>query len=110
MRVFPRKNEDNFFVRVGITKGEFDESLKWPFPLKHKIHILDQTKEGRLFEDIASRTWDPNLLCSDFNWQKPVKGDNHECTEVAFPHDVLRQREYIRKDTLVLKLTVYLES
>lgn len=109
MRAFPRQNKDNFFVRVGLTEGEFDDSLKWPFPLKYKVHILDQTKECIVFEDIASMLWDPNSLCSDVNWQKPIKGDNAECTEVGFPHDVLKRGEYIYRNTLVIKLTVYLE-
>lgn len=109
MRIFPRQEEENFYIHAGITKGDFDDLLQWPFPLKHKVHILDQTKEGRTFEDIASRIWDPNKLCSEFNWQKPIKGDNYECVGLGFPHDVLHQREYIRKDTVVIKLTVYLD-
>jgi len=63
-----------------------------------------------MLEDLTSRVWDPSQLCSEFNWQRPTKGDNYECVGLGFPHDILKQRGYIAGDSMVVKLTVYLDS
>lgn len=109
LRSYPRQNEVNFSIHVGLTKGDFDQVLKWPFPHKMRVAILDQTQDTRSFEDLSSRIWDPSQLCSEFNWQQPKKGDNVECVGLGLPIDVLRQRDYISFDNLVIKLTVYLD-
>jgi MATH domain. len=110
IRIYPRQNEDNFYVHVGVTLGDYDDKLPWPFKLKHRVNILDQmSSEVGAQEDISSRVWDPTLLCSEFNWQKPTTGDNYECVGLGFPHSVIRSRNYIRDDTIIIKLTVYLD-
>lgn len=74
-----------------------------------RVAILDQTHDTRMFEDVSSRVWDPSQLCSEFNWQQPKKGDNVECVGLGLPIDLLRQRDYVAFDSLVVKLTVYLD-
>ncbi|PSN57800.1 hypothetical protein C0J52_04357 [Blattella germanica] len=110
IRMFPHQNEENVYVHVGVTRGDYDDNLPWPFKLKHRINILDQiSPEIGAQEDISSRVWDPTVLCSGFNWQKPTTGDNYECVGLGFPHNVIRSRNYIRDDLIIIKLTVYLD-
>ncbi|KAG8226940.1 hypothetical protein J437_LFUL004658 [Ladona fulva] len=120
--VFPRQNYENFYVHVGITVGANDANLSWPFSLKHRIQLLDQvrtpsSKKKRpliptrpmLPQDLASRVWNPALLCSASVWRRPLLGDSTECVGLGYPHEMLKSRNYIYNDSVVIKLTVYLE-
>ncbi|KAF4531425.1 hypothetical protein B566_EDAN004193 [Ephemera danica] len=107
IRLYPRQNSKNVYLHVGLTRGEYDAMLDWPFKLKHRITVLDQREES--VQDIFSRIWDPTVLCSGFNWKRPLAGDNHECVGLGFPHEVLKSRNYILGNTMVVKLTVYLD-
>jgi hypothetical protein len=108
IRLYPRQNGKNVYIHVGLTKGDYDNQIKWPFILKHRITVLDQRMDN--IQDIHSRVWDPTVLCSGFNWKKPnINNDNHECVGLGFPQDVARSRDYIAYNTLVVKLTVYLD-
>ena len=49
------------------------------------------------------------VLCSAWNWKRPVSGDNYECVGLGFPHDDLRGHSFILDDTIIIKLTVYLD-
>jgi hypothetical protein len=109
IRIYPRQNEENVYIHVGVTQGDFDDNLPWPFKLKHRVNILDQVSSEDGQEDISSRVWDPAVLCSAFNWQKPTSGDNYECVGLGFAHSVIRSRQYIRNDAIIIKLTVYLD-
>ncbi|PNF21092.1 hypothetical protein B7P43_G05540 [Cryptotermes secundus] len=109
IRVYPRQNEENVYIHVGVTRGDFDDSLPWPFKLKHRVNVLDQVSSEDGQEDISSRVWDPTVLCSGFNWQKPTSGDNYECVGLGFAHSVIRSRHYIRDDAIIIKLSVYLD-
>lgn len=109
IRVYPRQNEENVYIHVGVTRGDFDDSLPWPFKLKHRVNVLDQVSSEDGQEDISSRVWDPTMLCSGFNWQKPTSGDNYECVGLGFAHSVIRSRHYIRDDAIIIKLSVYLD-
>ena len=109
IRIYPRQNEENVYIHVGVTQGDFDRSLPWPFKLKHRVNILDQVSPEDGQEDISSRVWDPTVLCSGFNWQKPTSGDNYECVGLGFAHSVIRSRHYIHDDSIIIKLGVYLE-
>lgn len=109
LKIFPRQNGENTYVHVGLTHGSFDETLQWPFKLKTKVSILDQTKVDTA-EDITSRIWNPEVLCSSFNWQKPSKDkDNYECVGLGFSLKTLRSRNYIMNDSMIIKLSVFLE-
>ncbi|XP_046457190.1 uncharacterized protein LOC124204189 [Daphnia pulex] len=107
IRLFPRQNGQNVYAHVGLTKGDYDEALEWPFILKHRISILDQVSSP--FQDISSRVWDPKILCSGWNWKRPATGDNHECVGLGFPTEDLRAQHFLRDDNLLIKLTVYLD-
>lgn len=109
IRIYPRQNEENVYIHVGVTQGDFDNSLSWPFKLKHRINILDQVSSEDGQEDISSRVWDPTVLCSGFNWQKPTSGDNYECVGLGFAHSVICTRHYIHDDSIIIKLSVYLD-
>lgn len=106
-------------------QGEYDEALEWPFVLKHRITFLDQSSPP--YQDIVSRVWDPKvmrcnqfaveqlnreskqILCSAWNWKRPASGDNYECVGLGFPTDDLKGHNFIRDDSIVIKLTVYLD-
>ncbi|XP_046385396.1 TNF receptor-associated factor 6-like isoform X2 [Ischnura elegans] len=120
--VFPRQNYENLYVHVGITLGVNDANLQWPFPLKHRIQLLDQVRVPSNSSrkrisfpsatmtpvDLSSRLWNPAMLCSASVWRRPVAGDSTECVGLGFPHGVLKSKNYIHEDSIVIKLTVYL--
>ncbi len=62
IRIYPKHNGENFYIHVGVTQGEYDRMLEWPFKLKHFITVLDFSKDNP--EDLNSRIWDPTELCS----------------------------------------------
>ncbi|CAL4164114.1 unnamed protein product, partial [Meganyctiphanes norvegica] len=105
MRIYPNQNGENVFIHVGLTKGDYDDRLDWPFKLKHKINVLDHQVPS---EDIASRVWDPTQLCSGWHWRRPDSGDNYECVGLGFEQALLSDRGYTHGDTITIKLTVYL--
>ncbi|KAB7498728.1 hypothetical protein Anas_02421 [Armadillidium nasatum] len=85
----------------------YDDSLEWPFKLKHKIQVLDHDVPG---EDLFSRVWDPKELCSGWNWRKPDPlGDNYECVGLGFPQDTIYSRNYLHNNSITVKLTVFLD-
>ena len=49
------------------------------------------------------------ILCSAWNWKRPTSGDNYECVGLGFPAEDLRTMNFIRDDSVILKLTVYLD-
>jgi hypothetical protein len=108
IRLYPRQNGKNIYLHVGLTKGEYDALLDWPFRLKHRISVLDQREDN--IQDIHSRIWNPTVLCSGYNWKRPTVGDNYECVGLGFPQEVLKSRDYILDNTIVIKLTVYLDA
>ncbi|XP_059474634.1 TNF receptor-associated factor 6-like isoform X2 [Neocloeon triangulifer] len=109
LRMFPRQNNGkNVYLHVGLTKGDHDTVLRWPFRLKMRVSVLDQRIEH--VQDINSRVWDPSVLCSEFNWKRPTaNADNHECVGLGFPHEVLASRDYVVRNTIIIKFTVYLD-
>lgn len=118
LRMYPRQSGENVYVHVGLTRGDHDANLPWPFRLRHRLAVLDQvssmasTGPGSGPVDLVSRLWDPSQLCSGYNWQRPAahSPDNYECVGLGFPQAVLRTRSYVRQDSALLKLTVCLEQ
>lgn len=108
MKMVPKYSATNMFLHVGITKGTHDQQLEWPFGLKMRVHILDQDDSTTRAQDLKSRLWDPKELCSGSNWVKPVVADNPECVGLGIPHDVIRTRNYVWNDRMIVKLNVYL--
>lgn len=93
------------YIHVGLTQGEYDDTLSWPFRLKHQVTIVDQTMTDS--EDIASRVWDPSVLCTALDWQKPGKHkDNDECVGFGFNQGTIFTKNYLFNDSLLIKLDV----
>lgn len=109
MKMIPKYSATTMFLHVGITKGDYDELLEWPFGLKMKLSVLDQNDSNERAQDMHSRLWDPKELCSGSNWVKPVVGDNPECFGLGIPHDAIKTRNYIWNDRMILKLIVFLD-
>lgn len=94
---------DLVVISLGITKGEFDDRLKWPFPLKVEISILDQsTKEDQ--GDHRSLTL--GQLCPDYIGHRAGKRDFTEC---ATYRTTLSERGVLFDGSLVIKLTVFFD-
>lgn len=105
LRIYPNQQGENFYVHVGLTQGDFDNNLEWPFTLKHQVRILDHSSPA---EDLLSRLWDPTQLCSEWHWRRPDASDNYECVGLGFTKETLRSRNFIINDAVVIKLTVLL--
>lgn len=105
LRIFPNQQGENFYVHVGLTQGDYDNSLEWPFRLKHQVRILDHNSPP---EDLVSRLWDPRQLCSEWHWRQPDSGDNYECVGLGFTKETLLSRRYMINDAVIIKLTVLL--
>ncbi|GLH05414.1 Uncharacterized protein GBIM_11017, partial [Gryllus bimaculatus] len=106
LRLFPRRAGVNVYVHAGLTPGAFDHLLSWPFALKLRMSVLEQAAGAS--EDVASRVWDAAELCSGFNWQRPLQGDSYECVGLGLPHNLLRSRRYVWRDSVLIKLSVFL--
>ncbi|XP_076294903.1 TNF receptor-associated factor 6-A [Lasioglossum baleicum] len=123
MKATPRYFPDGtVFIAVGLTRGVYDSILKWPFPYKVRLEVLDHSGE-QLRQDRCSRTWDPSTLCSEYFWGRPKltgEPDNPECVGLSIPRQVLftklpfaddgssRNTRYLWNDSVTVKLTVHL--
>lgn len=88
-------------VRVAAVPaaGDFDARLEWPFAHRLRLSVLDQTDVAP--EDIVSRVWDDVRCGGD--------GGGGVCASMEFRHDVLTYRRYAAGDTLLVKLTVFVQ-
>ncbi|KZC10531.1 TNF receptor-associated factor 6 [Dufourea novaeangliae] len=122
MKMTPRYFPDGtVFMAVGLTRGRYDSILKWPFPCKIRLEVLDQSNEQPR-QDRRSRIWDPSTLCSEYFWGRPKltgKPDNPECVGLSVPRQVVfaklpvpsgrstRNTRYLSNGTITVQLTVY---
>lgn len=107
VKLFPHQNKGNIYIHVGLTKGRYDDLLAWPFKLKHRVTLIDQTE--RSAEDITSRVWDPSTLCSPQDWQRPVRSkDNEECVGFGFNKTLMAKQNYVHDDCILIKLDVFM--
>jgi len=109
LKIIPRFSASTMYIHVGLSKGDHDEDLEWPFSYKMRVQVLDQDESKPRPHDLKSRIWDPKELCSGTNWRKPLVGDNPECVGLGFPHSVIKTPDYIWNDRIIIKLTVYLD-
>jgi hypothetical protein len=109
LKIIPRYSAATMYIHVGLTKGDHDEDLEWPFAYKMRVQVLDQDESKPRPHDLKSRIWDPKELCSGTNWRKPLVGDNPECVGLGFPHSVIKTPDYIWNDRIIIKLTVNLD-
>ncbi|XP_012283417.1 uncharacterized protein LOC105701332 [Orussus abietinus] len=117
LKITPRSFlDESLFVTMGVTRGRHDPILKWPFPLKLRIEILDHSTEGRR-EDRTSPIWDPREFCSEYFWTRPkitAEPDNPDCLGLNLPRKVLftksapKRSKYVWDNSLIIKLSVYL--
>ncbi|XP_060845088.1 uncharacterized protein LOC132924675 [Rhopalosiphum padi] len=110
-------------VRVAAepVAGEYDAQLRWPFAHRLRLSVLDQTDVGP--EDIVSRIWD-DVRCTAAEpptpppHQNPSQNRGHRqpvaaeavCASMEFRHDVLTYRRYAAGDSIVVKLTVFMQQ
>ncbi|XP_012344908.1 uncharacterized protein LOC105736103 [Apis florea] len=123
IKVTPRYFPDGtIFIGVGLTRGHYDSILKWPFPYKIRLEILDHSSKQSQ-RDRRSRIWDPSMLCSEYFWGRPKltgEPDNPECVGLSVPRQVLFYKlpfsidhlssntKYLWKGSITIKLTIYL--
>ncbi|XP_068977622.1 TNF receptor-associated factor 6 [Bombus flavifrons] len=123
IKVTPRYFPDGtVFIGVGLTRGRHDSILKWPFPHKIRLEILDHSSEQSR-QDRRSRIWDPSTLCSEYFWGRPKltgEPDNAECVGLSVPRQIFfvklpdsidrpsRSTKYLWNGSITIKLTVYL--
>ncbi|XP_043199231.1 hornerin-like isoform X1 [Amphibalanus amphitrite] len=107
IRVFPSRQGGNVYLHTGLTQGEYDDQLQWPFEMRLRLSLLDHSS---LQHDIRSRIWDPRRLCSRWNWQKPRRRDNFECVGLGFPQSLLDTQRFLLDGAVLIKLEVFLED
>ena len=95
-------------VYIKLLPGEFDNILDWPFSLPISFSVWDQNghvdKRAHIKE---SFTPDPTWK----HFQKPKKDIDHKDTlGFGYPkfisHEILKTRNYIRDDCLIIKVRV----
>lgn len=107
IKLFPHQHGGNMYIHVGLTHGEHDETVSWPFALRHQVTVVDQTAWDR--RDMTSRVWDPISLCTPHHWQRPaIHKDNDECIGFGFNRRLIYSRNYIVDDSMLIKLDVYI--
>nr|CAD7202399.1 unnamed protein product [Timema douglasi] len=97
LRVSPNQPSSSLMVHAGLTRGQFDPSLNWPFPLRHRVEVIGAA---------SSRLWDPGALCGAQQWRRPIGGDNTECSGLGIPSAKLQGA--IERGSVLVKLSVYL--
>ncbi|XP_015602987.1 uncharacterized protein LOC107271465 isoform X2 [Cephus cinctus] len=129
LRITPRHfPDDSVYFGFGVTRGRFDSILKWPFPLKTRIEILDHSVEGWR-ADRVSQLWDPSAISSETHWTRPKiteESDNPEYIGLVIPKRMILStpllspwpsnpshveksvNRYVWNDSILVKLTVFL--
>lgn len=107
LKFFPKNNNNILLLQVGITTGKYDDKLKWPFALKYRVNVLDQFHPINAITDIVSEIWDPQTVCQELSWRKPVK-DNPGCTSISFSMYELHVGQYIKNNSIIFKITIFI--
>ncbi|XP_076165532.1 uncharacterized protein LOC143145739 [Ptiloglossa arizonensis] len=117
IKVTPRHSDDTVFISVGLTRGRHDFILRWPFPHKMRLEVLDHSPEQSR-QDRRSRFWDPSLLCSEYFWSRPKltgEPDNPDCVGLSVSRQVFfaklpfsNNMRYLWNGSVTIKLTVLL--
>lgn len=95
-------------VYIKLLPGEFDNILDWPFSLPISFSVLDQNGNSDKRAHIKeSFTPDPTWK----HFQKPkTNADHKETLGFGYPkfisHEILKTRNYIRDDCIVVKVSV----
>lgn len=95
---------------IGITRGEHDALLHWPFNLRIRLSILAQNHRKDYMRDLSSASIKPAHFarCHSVHWQKPRTSDNPSCFILTYSRDLLLTDGYLHKGTVLLHLSVLL--
>ncbi|XP_049835557.1 TNF receptor-associated factor 6-like [Schistocerca gregaria] len=95
---------------IGLTHGEHDTLLPWPFNLTIRLSILAQNHRKDNMQDFSSPSIEParSIRCHNIHWQKPHISDNPSCFILIYSRDLLHTGSYLYKDTVLLHLSVLL--
>lgn len=90
---------------IKLLPGEYDNILEWPFLLPVSFTIYDQCRDVEMRQNIAESFMpDPSWK----HFQRPMKDE--ESMGFGFPKfvklDLLKTKDYIRDDSLVIKACV----
>ena len=92
---------------VHLMQGDFDSILPWPFPGKITLAAVDQTEaeQFHVTETLVSR---PGLQA----FLRPKTPRNHKGYGYVemISHTVLRTREYIKNNAMIVHVSISLEN
>ena len=99
-------------VLLQVLKGEYDDLLEWPFPLKYKLFIVDQ--QPNVTAANLTKIVDP-IKWLHLDVEEVLKKPTAEYNKMGFgfldfaTHHSLQTRTYIRKEdkSLLIKIEVY---
>ena len=92
-------------IYIKLLQGEYDNILDWPFMLPISFTVFDQNSDSEKRANIVE-SFVPDPTWKHF--QKPVK----DIDQLGFgypkfiSHEILRTREYVKGDSLIVKVKV----
>ncbi|KAK3084319.1 hypothetical protein FSP39_011532 [Pinctada imbricata] len=94
-------------VYIKILPGEYDNILEWPFALPITFSLFDQCVEFDFRANI-SESFVPDPTWKHF--QKPRKDTDRDALGFGYPkfvsHEILKTRDYIKDDSIIIKVKV----
>ena len=101
-------------VYLQVMKGEYDDLLEWPFPLKFNLSIVDQqpnSTAANITHIVDASVWHANTTTVELALKKPTAETNEKgfgCPQFTTHHS-LQTRKYIRTEdkSLLIKAEVY---
>lgn len=92
-------------VYIKLLQGEYDNILEWPFHLPVSFTLFDQNDDSDVRANLVE-SFVPDPTWKHF--QKPEK--SIESLGFGYPkfvsHDILKTRNYIRDDSIIIKVSV----
>ena len=93
---------------VHMMQGDYDSILEWPFRGRINMSILDQTDGAEYRHHITKTVNTPN----NSSFQRPITPTNpagygHE--EFA-PIEAIRELQYVRNNTMLVKIQIFNEN
>ena len=92
---------------VHMMQGDYDSILEWPFRGRIKLSILDQTDGAENRHHITKIVITPNNL----SFQRPITSRNpvgYGYEEFA-PIEAIRELQYVRNNTMLVKIQIFNE-
>jgi hypothetical protein len=91
----------NLSVCLHSTEGDFDDSVKWPFPFSFVFEVVDQQSDGKNISAELSPPYRPAL-------QSPTTKTGLGIGKMV-SHETLETQCYIKADAIVVRLTVHVK-